>query len=666
MTIPFIDLFKKAKARFFTPDAPVVSAPTRLAPMDKPAGERLSKTVLPNTVRNLSAPDPFKVASGSSSSRTGAPSTVAFAAEPKAERAISLRLSEILDQMPGEYVKPAESFDANRGVSLNATEIEKGMASGQPTVSLASIYEQVPDIFLKAVPPGDATQVKLPLSKVTQQFEAFQVRSDQLSDNAVPQLETPFLQVTIEDTKRFGTSIAPIQASAHPPVKVEPATARTLATAEPEEVAREKVAPFAHKSGSIPFDSKKSSLPSPSPETSSSPTRIPFHLPPNGTGAPASERVPASASGPPVPNSSPKPATPARIPFKIAPPSSDLRPKLTLVPGVDPKDEVKQPEKPRPVIKKDEPMVALTLQVIMKNLPAFQLSGALPEIPADVRVKLPCSLVESQLPSGRVAIDPKVFHAALPEAFRHLFVVDPTETPVLLPLQEVLKNLPETALKMRADQEAEEAVEHFETPFSLQAEEDERRFRLKSAPAAAKPAESMATEVTASAADPAQIELTLADKTEAAPVPEAKALEPEKPAEVSPEKEAAPEKEEKNEAKEFLTRASSLPGVTACSISFADGLSLAGNLPPDAGADGLCAMAPSLLQKIEKHMADTKLGSLLAVTLHCEKFPLSFLMQGNVCLTVMHNDRQLAPENQEKLAGMLKELSQVYAPTGDR
>ena len=665
MTIPFIDLFKKAKARFFTPEAPVVfSAPTRLPPMEKPAGERLSKTVLPNTVRNLSAPDPFKVASGSSSSRTPA---VAFGLEPTVERAISLQLSEILDQMPGGYVKPAESFDANRGVLLNATEIEKGMASGQPTVSLASIYEQVPDIFLKAVPIGDATQVKLPLRKVMQQFEAFQVRSDQLSDQDVPQLETPFLQVTIEDTQRFGTSIAPIQASAQPPVKVEPATARTLSRAEPEEVAREKVSPFAHKSGSIPFEPKKSPFPSPSPETSSSPTRIPFHLPPNGTGAPASERVPASSSGPPVPSTSPKPATPARIPFKIAPPSSDLRPKLTLVPGVDPEDEVKQPEKPRPAVKKDEPMVALTLQVIMKNLPAFQLSGTLPEIPADVRVQLPCSLIEPQLPSGRVALDPKVFHAALPETYRHLFVVDATETPVLLPLQEILKNLPETALKMRADQEAEEAAEYFETPFSLQAEEDERRFRLKSA-AAAKPAESTAKEeVTAAASDAPKIESPLADKTEAAPEPEAKALEPEKPAEVTPEKEAVPpEKEERNEAKEFLTIASALPGVAACSISFADGLSLAGNLPPDAGADGLCAMAPSLLQKIEKHMADTKLGSLLAVTLHCAKSPLSFLMQGNVCLTVLHNDRQLAPETHEKLAGMLKELSQVYAPTGDR
>jgi predicted regulator of Ras-like GTPase activity (Roadblock/LC7/MglB family) len=110
-----------------------------------------------------------------------------------------------------------------------------------------------------------------------------------------------------------------------------------------------------------------------------------------------------------------------------------------------------------------------------------------------------------------------------------------------------------------------------------------------------------------------------------------------------------------------VLRASCLPGVSACSIGFADGLLMAGNLPPDIGAEGLCAMAPSLLQKIDKHMPETNLGALTAMTLHCSKKQLSFFMNGNVCLTVMHEEPELEPVTQEQLAEMSRELAQTFA-----
>src|SRR5205823_7508870 len=85
--------------------------------------------------------------------------------------------------------------------------------------------------------------VPLPFDKVMEQFQALQVRADQMHDEAVPQVETPFLQVTIEDTEKFGTSLTPLQTSAKPPVKVEPATAKAIAKAEPEPVAQQKQTP---------------------------------------------------------------------------------------------------------------------------------------------------------------------------------------------------------------------------------------------------------------------------------------------------------------------------------------------------------------------------------------------------------------------------------------
>jgi len=593
---------------------------------------------MPHTVRSLAPQDPFQSAAspsraGLSASSAGSrgsdlPAAVVFALEPEMERAVSLQLSDILDQLPGGYTKSGGTFDASQPILLKASEIEKGMASGKPTVALTSIYEQVPEIFLHRVLATDATQVPLPYSKVLEQFESMHVRTDQLRDQDVPQMETPILQVAIEDTARFGTAMEPLQTSALPPVKIEFATAETLATAEPEAVARETVA------------SPGRGIPLTPPGTP--PTRIPFDLPPNGTGVPVSERVPAS-SGPPVPTSFPKVPTTARIPFKVSAPCADLRPKFTLVPGVEPKEDL-APATKSSAEKKDEVMIALALQAVMQNVPAFQLSGSPVSIPEDVRIEFPFSSIEPQLATGRVAVAPKSFQAAIPESYRQLFVIDPTETAVLLPLEEVLKHLPAAALQMRRDQEEMEAIDFVQTPFSIKAEEDAKRFRGGSTTTVPKAAEVPATE----SAKPAvvEIESTSTEQAEASSKPAEK---------------IDVEAEGKNEAKKVVARASALPGVAACSVTFADGLSLAGNLPAEVGADGLCAMAPSMLQRIDKHMLDTNLGPLISVTLHCAKSPVTFFMRGNICLTVLHAVAELESETQNKLAEMANELSRTYS-----
>src|SRR5260370_10851292 len=192
--------------------------------------------------------------------------------EAKVERGSSLRLSDSLDQLSSDYIKPRETFDSARAILLKASDVERGMASGRPTASLAGIYEQAPEIFLKSLSRTDSTVVPLPFDKVLARFMSLQVRSDQVRDHAVPQVETPFLQVTREDTERFRTS------------------------------------------------------------TSAAPPKIPFHLPPNGTGAPASEGVPA-LSGSPVPTALSEAHAPARNPFKATAPSNDIRPKVICVPA---------------------------------------------------------------------------------------------------------------------------------------------------------------------------------------------------------------------------------------------------------------------------------------------------------------------------------------------
>src|SRR5204863_4447628 len=204
------------------------------------ASERLSKTVLPHATRSFSPPDPFRSAAGATSARTSTPPlelgarritaspkrgqsshlppALAKALEPKLERTISLRIADFIERVPTGYIKPIEILDSAVRVSLKASEIEKGMPEKNPTISLPSLYQQVPEIFLRGVRPDDDMRVPLPYEKVLEQFNAAHVRDDQVRDPAVPQLDTPILKATIQDSERFGTKIEPIETSPLPSV----------------------------------------------------------------------------------------------------------------------------------------------------------------------------------------------------------------------------------------------------------------------------------------------------------------------------------------------------------------------------------------------------------------------------------------------------------------
>ena len=710
--------------------------------MEKPSGERLSKTVLPNTIRTVTSPDPMKVATApvrvakaasaselrpvEASSRPAAahsrqlPRASLLGLEPKMERTISLQLADILEQIPAGYVKPPETLDLSRRVVLDALEIEKGMGESKPSVSLASIYKEAPEIFAHRLAPTESACVLLPYEKVLEEFRSLRVRPDQERDDVAPQLDTPFLKVTLEDTKRFGTNMEPLQTSSLPPVRVEPASAETIAAATPEPITTETIKrrspPSLNPCISLhdPI-SKKQETPRPKAPGPAGPKKISFHLPPNGTGAPASERVPAS-SGPPVPTSLPEPPRAGGDPFtNVTAPCEDLRSKFQRGSPAGPAREVgaasSQP-------KRDETKIALALNRLLQEVPAFQLNGSPSAIPENVRVELPLSSIQPQLAGGRVVISPTVLQRAMPEIYRPLLNIDPGETPISLPLEEILKNLPATTLRLRDDQEETVIAETFETAFSIKAGEDARRLHAGAGLAPKvfeKPAEqpeiqekaempredrtalawakeqrpeaknviARATALPAArepaAAEPSQAAISIKSveeaerfQTRAEPVSKVS----EKPAEQAqfPKKiEAEPEdlsatlsaKEGKLAPKSVVARVCALPGVAACAIAFADdGLILAGKLPTELAADGLCAMAPSLLQKVDNHMHDTKLGLFTAMTLHCAQWPLTFFMHGNICLTALHAGGELASETRAELARITQELSRTYSQPG--
>ena len=646
MTIPFLNLFKKLRSRW-APEAAEqkpTSSPVRVA--KKPASERLSKTVLPHATRSFAPPDLFRSAAGAPSPRASTPPlelgarritasakrsqsshlppALARALEPKLERAISLKIADFIDRVPAGYIKPVEILDASACVSLKASEIEKGMADKNPSISLPSLYQQVPEIFLRGVRPDDQTRVALPYEKVLEQFQSVHVRSDQLRDPPIPQLDTPILKATMQDSERFGTKLEPLETSAAlSRVPVKTATAESIAAAEPDAIVQEKPRSTSpgHRVISLYSPELKSKNEPPAPSSprdeSVSPRRpnrtdleTPLEILPNGTGASASERVPAS-SGPPVP-------TP--LPF-----SPEL-PKIPFEPPVEKPTASKKLEellrsKPGAASTPAKDPITLSLKAVLQNLPAFQLNGDVGTVSNEERLTLPLALIEPQLASGRISIAPDVFEAALPEKHRGLFQADEVKTPVALPLEEVLKNLPATILKLRDDQEGFALDTDFETPFSAKAKEDARRF----------------------ATDKASTEKIPDQATE------------------QPKIDIAPVAEKKVDPKEVVAQVSALPGVKACAITFSDGLSLAGELPGEIAAEGLSAMAPALVKRIAQHVRETKIGSLVAVTLYASRSAVSFFAQGNICLAAVHAEGSLLAQTRTQIAELVEKLSRVYA-----
>src|SRR5437773_415519 len=248
MTIPFLDLVKRAKEKFEGRHRPTGPAPLPSVE-NKPESDKLAKRVMPYAVRTMT-PEPTAPALAAASviAARRIPATrppvgtlgdlgpsAGVSVEPCGERTLSLALSDVITQMPDGYLKPHESFDTTRRITLKAAEVEKGLAAGRPSISIAAIYQQVPEIFLHTVQPSDTAVVMLPAKKVIDELSHLRVREDQTAEPIMAQVETPFLKMMVEESAKFGTSLAPFTTTELPPLP-EPVSS-TPAAAEPTPVA---------------------------------------------------------------------------------------------------------------------------------------------------------------------------------------------------------------------------------------------------------------------------------------------------------------------------------------------------------------------------------------------------------------------------------------------
>jgi predicted regulator of Ras-like GTPase activity (Roadblock/LC7/MglB family) len=765
MNLPFLRFFKKDRPV----ETPVVGSRPIVA-IEKPASERFAKTFTPNSARHLAPgetppilPEP-ETAVATATIAPPAPAILpSFAPEPLpasmlvpppprsislgnvpkilsektelpgiiAERSISLALSDIT--LP-EGIVHSVGLDPHRRVLFKAADVERGMSSGRPAVKLRAIYQQAPEIFTREIEAADPTEVALPFGKVLEQFASFHVRSDQIVEDVLPQIETPFLHLTLEDSERFGGSTAetpaPVpEAPPEPIPKPTPAPAvdpntpiRLTVPKEAAEAAARvpiRLNPDISSTPVMPAVpvTPKIAAPSPIAPTTAkgeAPAPIAPKIPapgqaspaarkisPNGTGVPAPERVPAS-SGSPVPTPLPSPlappvaspstAAPAKIPFKITPPSNDLRetvaPKIAataplpaaIPPKITPPSndlrEAIAPKIPAPKFEfakvpfsGDGPRIRLPLRPILRALAPFQLSGPTDTVAETATIELPFAILQPQLSLGKVSISPAQFQAALPAEYRSSLSLKDLETPIALPLQDILQNLPNESLKIRDDQKAVEVIPTFETPFSQKAVEDAARLAVpgsstgtatKEVPAAP-PIKRTPEKRKQEGAPEIKLPSPLATAEATAPKPVAS-----KPAMPSPKPSRDPlqlvfDTDEVMDAKNVVAHASHLPGVRACAIVFSDGLSLAGNIPAEFKIDGLCAIAPGLVKKCQEQMPSANLGTFAGLTLSCTKSAVTFFAQGDICLAALHwAGQEIEIATRTQLSSVTEELARVY------
>ena len=245
---------------------------------------------------------------------------------------------------------------------------------------------------------------------------------------AVPQVETPFLQVTLEDSGAFGTHDgATAKAAGESAARADPTAHRgAFAAAEPEAIAE--------PSWNAPAASDERQ------RTRNQLREFPSSFHRMERTAPAPESVPAS-SGPSVPNlpspfagasrgSDPKACNrppqrsgdkgshwrQCRCEFRSrclhrrgsAAQSRAVADEESL--GERTSAEHRAASTAAPKRKRvTEVKIALPLLPILKSLPPMQLTGDPGCVPPDVRLELPFSLIEPQLASGRISVTAKSF-----------------------------------------------------------------------------------------------------------------------------------------------------------------------------------------------------------------------------------------------------------------
>lgn len=203
---------------------------------------------------------------------------------PAPEVSVRLEVGDFIDRLPPGFLQPG-SFDRQRVVEFQASELYSDLSKGRASVPASTIYAKCPEIFARPVTDTEDVEIQLPLQKLVEQLSAaFQTRTDQIAEENVGEIETPFLQVAKEDNARLSRSTGNQGGALRPPVELP-------AAAQPEATAGLPARP-PHRTGSISTITAK-----PAPELPPAPTLAPPTSAPINPGKRPPSTVRASVAG---------------------------------------------------------------------------------------------------------------------------------------------------------------------------------------------------------------------------------------------------------------------------------------------------------------------------------------------------------------------------------
>jgi predicted regulator of Ras-like GTPase activity (Roadblock/LC7/MglB family) len=252
----------------------------------------------------------------------------------------------------------------------------------------------------------------------------------------------------------------------------------------------------------------------------------------------------------------------------------------------------------------------------------------------EVEIALPLGLIQSQLSHGRVIVPAEIFCRALPSDMKPYFATIDSAAEIPIPLREIFPQIPAEAIKLREDQETDGPEETIPTPFTAQAEEDAKRF----------------SEIPASAALPA----------DEAPQPK---VQPLRMAGKSDSKrlQSLFMTDEPLDLAKTIQKVAELPGLRACILITTDGQKLAGGLEDPDQEKVISTFLPELFQHTQSNLEELGAGALETITLCYRLHQLSTFVQGELCLTVFHDNRPFKPGVREKIQAVINELSALSA-----
>ena len=345
-----------------------------------------------------------------------------------AEVTVSLEVGDFLDRLPPNFVQ-AGAVDRRRRVDFRASELYSDMTKGRASVPASVIYQKCPELFSRPVTDEEDTEVALPLQKLVEQMsQAFQTRADQMAEENVGEIETPFLQVAMEDSARLPKAAGTTAGALRPVQSLAPAASPLN---EPPH--------RPHRTGQISTISPLKTVPEP-PPMQAAPTAQ-TAAPINAAKRPPST-VRASVAGGKIRLSGP--SMPGRmVPVAVPPPAAAPAAPVAEAPAVELPPSASQRILPPLQVPNGQAASSPSHQVSKKTariqIPPISLRGpgapARPAAPAAVPVQSSPVPVRPG-PSAEPAAPPITFHSAPPPGTRkmpHTFAPPPVR-PAVPPL----------------------------------------------------------------------------------------------------------------------------------------------------------------------------------------------------------------------------------------